>query len=123
MKHRKNTRQQDILFILISSFVVVVAWIAFNLFHIWTTSTIAPEIQKQLTPIAPDFDPATQQQLQTREEVVPLFEQERRIITPTPSIPSITPSISIPVASGSVSPSPSPSPTNEQVLEIIGPEQ
>lgn len=73
MRPKKQNKQQDILFILISSFVVIAAWIAFNIYHIWATSTISSNIQQQLTPISPNFDPITLQQLKTRENINPLY--------------------------------------------------
>ena len=75
MKPRKQHKQKDILFILISSFVVVVAWIGFNIYHINVTSTVSPHVQDQLTSISPSFDQETIQQLKSREAINPLFEQ------------------------------------------------
>src|SRR5437764_655690 len=89
MKPRKQKTQKDILFILISSFIMVVLWIGFNIYHIWITSTISQDIQLQLTPIAPNFDPATIQQLKTRENINPSFERAQQ---PSPSAPVPTPS-------------------------------
>lgn len=74
MRPKRHNTQKDILFILISSFIVVVAWIGFNLYHIWATSTVNEEIQLQLTPIAATFDATTMQQLKTRENVNPIFD-------------------------------------------------
>lgn len=91
MKKKKRNIRLDILFVLISSFIVVVAWVSFNLYHIWVTSTVGEEIQMQLTPIDPQFDPTTIQQLRTREQVNPLFDKQTSTIkgadstTPTPT--------------------------------------
>lgn len=87
MRQKKHNKQKDILFVLISSFVVVVAWIAFNIYHIWATSTVSEDIQLQLTPISPNFDPQTIQQLKLRENINPLFDLQPPVAsTPTPSI-------------------------------------
>lgn len=67
-------KQKDILFILISSFVVTVAWIGFNLYHKWVTSTISTDLQMQLNPIDPNFDMDTFQKLQQREHIQPIYE-------------------------------------------------
>ncbi len=88
-KNTLNTKK-DILFILISSFIVVTAWIGFNLYHIWVTSTVSEDVQLQLTPIDPNFDPATIQQLKSREHIDPLYEQranpsQAATVTPTPA--------------------------------------
>lgn len=75
MNKKKHNTKKDILFILISSFIIVAAWIGFNLYHIWVTSTVSQNIQMQLTPIDPNFDPTTIQQLRNREHIDPLYEQ------------------------------------------------
>ena len=90
MHKTKYNTQKDILFVLISSFIVVVAWISFNLYHIWVTSTISEEVQVQLAPIAPHFDPATIQQLKSRKHIDPLYEQQAtpsQAISATPTTP------------------------------------
>lgn len=76
MRQKKQNRQNDILFILISSFVVVVVWIGFNIYHIHVTSTISQHIQYQLTPVSPNFNQEVMQQLTKRKNVNPLFEQQ-----------------------------------------------
>ena len=88
MKPKQQQRKQkDILFILISSFIVVAAWIGFNIYHIKVTSTVSEHIQYQLNPINPTFDQQTMQELKTRENINPLFEQtaSQAATTPTPS--------------------------------------
>jgi hypothetical protein len=90
MKPTKQQRKQkDILFILISSFIVVVAWIGFNIYHIKVTSTVSEHIQYQLNPINPTFDQQTMQELKNRENINPLFEQTQTATqaatTPPPS--------------------------------------
>jgi hypothetical protein len=90
MKQKRSNLQKDILFILISSFIVVVAWIGFNIYHIWATSTVSQNLQLELTPISPEFDQQTMQQLKTRENIQPLFENPKNSgpntnITPTPA--------------------------------------
>ncbi len=86
--NKQNQRRKDILFILGSSFVVVVAWIGFNLYHIYVTSTISEDIQVQLTPIDPTFDTAIIQNLKSREQVNPAFE---RTATASQSAPTQLP--------------------------------
>ena len=126
MKKRNNI-QKDILFIFISSFIVVVAWIGFNLYHIWITSTISQDLQLELTPINPDFDQRTIQQLKTRENVEPLYDIQKSTIgiTPTPglldstapaSTPAPTPLTPVTTATmptpGTTQPTPKNSPIN-----------
>jgi hypothetical protein len=117
MKPKKQNKQHDILFILVSSFIVVAAWIAFNIYHIYITSTISQEIQAQLTPISPVFDNATIQKLQKRESIVPQFS----IPVSSPS-PSPTPLIPLPSAPPPQSPSPQPSviPPSTSPIDLPG---
>jgi hypothetical protein len=85
MKPKRRNKQKDILFILISSFVVVVAWIGFNLYDIWATSSVSLDVQAQLTPIDAVFDPQTIQGLRSRENVNPLFESQGTAIASAPA--------------------------------------
>lgn len=77
-KQKKINQQRDILFILISSFIVVAAWISFNIYHIYITSTISQNLQLQLLPINPNFDANTIQQLRTRENVAGQFTMQQQ---------------------------------------------
>lgn len=103
MRPKSRNKQKDILFILISSFVVVVAWIGFNLYDIWANSTVSQEIQLELTPIDPQFDPQTIKLLKNRENINPLFSQA------TPS------------ASVTVEPTQTPAPTPSQQVTLSTP--
>ncbi|MFH1186873.1 MAG: hypothetical protein V1697_01720 [Candidatus Levyibacteriota bacterium] len=90
MKHK------DIYILLIPSFVLVVFWIIFTIYHNSVSSTITPTQSVQIKPISPDFDMTTIQALKKRGQVVPLFEmtgsQEseksaspQATLTPTPT--------------------------------------
>jgi hypothetical protein len=110
---KKNKAQKDILYISISSFILVVLWIAFNLYHAYVTSTITPELQSQIQQINPNFDLETVQKLKTRQRVNPAYEfnpaSNEATITPEPAVeavpgPATTPTIiqpsGIPVITG-----------------------
>jgi|SRR5579885_460886 len=90
----KRNKQTDILFITISSFVVVVCWIGFSLYHIWATSTISPDLQLQVTPISPEFDLDTLNTLKTRLQITPNYQIQAPVTTPAtpPTLP--TPALS-----------------------------
>jgi len=85
MKKKRSNIQKDILFIFISSFLVVVAWIGFNLYHIWATSSVSQDVQMQLTPIDPEFDQITIQKLKTRESIEPLYIIQKNTSAGTPT--------------------------------------
>lgn len=80
---KKTVTRQDILFFFISTFVLTAAWIGFNLYHTWVTSTITPELQMQIIPIDPTFDTATLNQLKQRNAVVPRYEIQSKTASPT----------------------------------------
>ena len=66
--------QKDILFLSASFFAIVVAWIAFNLYHTYVTTTISEDLQMQIIPIGPKFDTETIDALKSREKINPLFQ-------------------------------------------------
>ena len=71
---KKNRAQKDILYVSISSFVLVVLWIGFNVYHAYVTSTIAPDLQLIIQPINPKFNLETIQELKKRTKIEPLYE-------------------------------------------------
>lgn len=81
MRRKNNRIKQDILFVLTSSFIVVVAWIGFNIYHIWVTSTIDEQVQAQLDPIDPNFDTTILQKIESRTKVDPSFS--KTVVEPT----------------------------------------
>lgn len=99
---KKNKAQKDILYISISSFVLVALWIASNLYHAYATSTITPELQQQIEPIPGSFDNETIQKLKTRENIIPVYELNTAstgaVLTPVPTTQET------PISSGSASP-------------------
>lgn len=78
-------KQKDILFLLISAFVLVVAWIIFSIYHKSITSTISETLSVQIIPINPNFDAKTLEKIKERNSVAPLY-QIQQIPTPTPSL-------------------------------------
>lgn len=99
--------ERDILFVLISSFVLTVAWVGFNLYHKWATSTISSSLQIQIQPITPDFDSRTLEKLKTREKISPILEAK----SPSPTV--------FPIAIDS--PAPIAQPTQEQQEITVSP--
>ena len=88
---KKRSVLHDLLFVSISSFIVVAFWIGFNLYHTWVTTTIAPEMQIQITSISPDFDTATLQQLKSRKQVTPITTLSGKKLIDIDTTPSPTP--------------------------------
>lgn len=86
---KKHKAQKDILYIAISSFILVVLWIGFNLYHAHATSTIEPVLQLQIKPIDSSFDTSVIQKLKSRQNVQPIYEfgnaSSAANISPTPT--------------------------------------
>jgi hypothetical protein len=49
-------RGKDILFLSILTFITVIAWIAFDIYHAATTSTTEPPLLHLIEPITPTLD-------------------------------------------------------------------
>jgi hypothetical protein len=67
-------KKNDILLILIPSFIFALAWISFSIYHNVITSTISNSLSIQITPITPDFDTSTIDSLKNREKVTPIYD-------------------------------------------------
>lgn len=92
-------KQKDILLLLIPSFLVIVAWVAFSIYHNSVASTIPEVLNMQITPISPNFDTNEVSQLKQRTSVTPIYEiQNAPSPSPSPSF------ISPPTSSGSGTP-------------------
>lgn len=95
-------KRNEAYFILISTFVLIVAWIIFSILQSAFNSTISEPINAQINPIIPSFDTQTIAAVKKRQVVAPAAEIQTPIAsdaaqTPTPTIavPSITPVSSI----------------------------
>lgn len=89
-------KQKNILILVISAFVIVLAWIAFTVYHNLETSTIPDALSIKIIPINPTFDEKTIEKIKQRKKVAPLF-QVVTSVTPMVSItPIALPSLQIP---------------------------
>ncbi len=69
-------KQKYFLFISILTFIVVIAWIGFDLYHASITSTIDQTLSFQISPISPDFDASVLESLQKRETILSVVSLE-----------------------------------------------
>lgn len=109
-------KQKDLLFLVISTFIIVIAWIGFSIYHNSTTSTIPSQLNTQIIPIPPDFDTKTINTLKAREQVAPIYAGQKTVptqgaISPTPTAVLTTTPIPAASGSGQVTPTASPSGT------------
>jgi len=96
--------KRDLIILLVTSFIVIVCWIGFNIYSKAVTSTIDQTLTKQILPIDPAFDTATIQSLIERQQVQPLYLLEIQSLTPTPTpeelleeLPEETPTPTLPL--------------------------
>jgi hypothetical protein len=99
-------KKNDILMILIPTFIFALAWIGFSILHSVATSTISETLGTQITPISPNFDTNTIAALKKRTNVAPIYQitiPVQNIVIPATSsaaIPTPTPIVQ-PVSSSS----------------------
>lgn len=86
----ENMKQKDLLILLISAFLLVIAWIIFSVYHNSITSTIPQNLNIQIVPINPDFDSKTIEKLKERKNIMPVYTAENQT---QPEV-SVTPIIS-----------------------------
>lgn len=60
---------KDLLILSILTFITVVAWIIFDVYHASTTSTITPLQKELIEPLKPTFDQETILKLRERKEI------------------------------------------------------
>lgn len=100
MKHK------DIILLLTSAFIIVIAWIGFSIYHNLATSTTPEALEKEALPIKPTFDEPAIKKLKERKQVSPLYQFDASLPTPTTLIlsPTLSPNLEA-----------SPSPTEENL--------
>ncbi|MBI4079384.1 MAG: hypothetical protein HY429_03755 [Candidatus Levybacteria bacterium] len=81
-------KKREIIFILSSTFVVVVAWIAFSIYHNRITSTIPDALSIKIAPIEKSFDLETIENLKTRERISPISESDFLLLQQTTPPPT-----------------------------------
>lgn len=83
-------KQQQLLLLFLYAFIIIIAWIAFNLYNKSVTSTITKEQQTQITPLDPAFNEQAVEKLKTRENITPSYQLPAVILqTPSPTPPSL----------------------------------
>ncbi len=98
-----SMKRRELMFLIISIFVVAVAWITFSIYHNAVTSTISDSLSLRINPIQPQFDTATLEEYKKRKQVKPLLgipDTENSTATPSVS-PTATPTLVSPPATPS----------------------
>ncbi len=93
-------KRNDVIFLLVSTFALVLAWMSFNIYHASVNSTITPVQNIQIKPINPTFDMKIVEKIKKRENAPPIFEVEKgsQEQISTPSVLLSSPNISSPSA-------------------------
>lgn len=101
-------RQKDILYLLISGFVLSVILVISNVYHNHATSTISETLQLEVLPIEPRFDKTTLEKIKQRTKVDPRFEVSTSVASTSAPSPTIKPSAAVsPTFSPTVTATPS----------------
>lgn len=93
-------KRKDAYLFLISTFILVIAWVALTIFNSANNSTISGNLTTQILPIQPTFDEKTINLLKQRKQVIPetsiqILDEEASTaaaVTPTPSVVPSLPS-------------------------------
>ena len=80
-------KQKDIIILLVPTFIVIIIWVIFSIYHSSVASTIPQALNIQITPIKPTFDTNTISKLKQRQKVNPVYEM---ITTGSPAPESST---------------------------------
>lgn len=83
-------KQKDILLLIISSFILVILWIIFSIYHNSVTSTIPEAVSIQILPINPTFDKNTIESIKRRTGVAPIYENATASATTTSAASATT---------------------------------
>lgn len=83
-------KRKDVIATLWMTFLTVVAWIGFSIYHIWITSTISAIDVSTISPISPDFDTNVINTLKSRETITPLYNFTGKVAPETASLAAKT---------------------------------
>lgn len=67
-------KEKNIVFILLSSAVVTLAWIGFGFYHTSVTSTLDEELTVQIRPIPKTFNASGLEEVLGRTQTAPMYE-------------------------------------------------
>lgn len=96
-------KQKDLVLVAAFTFITVVAWIIFSVYHTQVTSTITPAQEQKIEPIEPMFNTSLIEQIKRERKPVLILPET------IPATKSATPTLNVsPIAS----PSPTASPSN-----------
>lgn len=66
-------KQKDIFLILVPSFILVVLWVIFSIYHNFVSSTISQPLTSQIRPIQGTFDMKEIEAIKQRQVIPPVY--------------------------------------------------
>jgi len=75
-------KDKDVLFISVATLITALAWVVFDAYHAYTTSTIPKELEEIALPITPIIDTNIVQSLKSRTEPVFFVNQNETVTLP-----------------------------------------
>ena len=99
-------KRRDVIVTLWMTFLTIVAWIGFGIYHIWITSTISEIDVSAISSIDPNFDMDIINAFRNREMVSPLYHFDDK----TASGPASVGAKTLPSPTEEIIPQPSRSP-------------
>lgn len=78
-------KQRDLLLLLVPFFLMVIAWVIFNIYHSSVTSTISDTLNIQITPINPIFDKKAIEAIKNRDDIEPVYDIPNSSLPPPTS--------------------------------------
>ncbi len=78
-------KDKDVLFLSIATLITALAWVVFDAYHAYTTSTISKELDEIALPITPIIDTNTVQEVKKRTEPIIFVNPKATIPLPLPA--------------------------------------
>jgi len=82
-------KQKEILFVIVSFFILIVIYVVFSIYHNSVTSTIPDALNIQVLPISSTFDEKAISDLKKRDNITPVFQVGLDTPVPTPTLTPI----------------------------------
>lgn len=79
---------RDFFIISLLTFITVLVWIFFDAYHVFSTSTIPPDLKMQLLPLDPKIPLDQIQNLKNRPELFPIISSSSAFPTAGPTTSS-----------------------------------
>ncbi len=83
--------QKNIIFLLYSTLFFVIIWIISSIYHIFSTSTISPDLQLIVQPIPDSFSQSVIHLVQEKKQVTPIYSIANTIASTSANLSPVLP--------------------------------